>query len=353
MNLPNEGDQMYQNQPFGKVKRSAFSEFGHLPYYRNIPKDGRIAFLNPLYDDVNDDWVLLVQTSPDKFQRLKDGEPIQACYMGFHAANPIKDFEFPLGTFVIQHLSFPGVLGALFALETDLHNICAVLEKYLLIANREKVQREGMNLLLRTELEYLISAIRSIYDQLQKLSKHAASLVVNLKEPDKKLIAKLPESFADIVLYGDQFRTVQQIQEKFRLPEPLATFYATETQYFAWLREIRVSIEHHGKTIDTIFDLDEGASINIINKPWSVLPLWNELENIRNNDFGSLHAVFCYLVNQVVEMTTRYSEAFARSVDELPIAVEPGLKMYVRNHFSHHLVSIKETIKFPWERLKA
>lgn len=207
--------------------------------------------------------------------------------------------------------------------------------------------------MLRTELEYLISSIRSIYDQLQKLSKHAASLVVNLKEPDKHLIANLPESFSDIVLQSDQIRTAQQIQEKFRLPEPLAVFYASEAPHFKWLRDIRVSIEHHGKTIDTIFDLDDGAAIDTRNDPWSNLSIWQEPKFIRNNGLGSLHLVFCFLVDQVIEMTTQYVNAFIQSVNVIPEAIEPGMKIYVRNHFSNHLISLKRTLESPWERLQS
>ena len=107
---------MSKTQAYSTVMYSAFAEFSHLPYFRNIPKDGRIAFLIPLWDEENHDWVLLFPARPDKLQRLAGGEPAQSCYIGFQAADASKDFELPLGTFVIQHLSFPGVLVAFFAL---------------------------------------------------------------------------------------------------------------------------------------------------------------------------------------------------------------------------------------------
>lgn len=343
---------MKSKQPQLKVKYSAFAEFSHLPYFRNIPKDGRIAFLNPMFDEKNNDWILLFPVKPDKLQRLAVVEPILTCYMGFQPADPSKDFELPLGTFVIQHLSFPGVLGALFAIETDFHNCSAVLEKYLLVTLQDKSQRGGMSLLLRTELEYLVSTIRSIYDQMQKLSKHASALVVNLEEPGRRLIASLPDSFSDIVLHGDQLRMVEEIRDKFRLPPALADFYASEAPYFKWLRELRVAIEHHGQTISTIFDLDEGAAISIQDNPWNSLPVWDKKEYIRHDHLGSLHAVFVFLVAQAIEMTTRYINAFINSVNVIPQAIEPGMKVYIRNHFSHHLVALNNTIDSPWERLK-
>ncbi len=335
-----------------KISLSAFGEFREFPYYRNIPKDGRTIFLNPLFNHEKNDWVLLVQVNPDKLQRLMGGEPIVSCYLGFQPANPKRDFEFNLGTFIVQHVSFPGIAGPLFTLENDIHNCCAILEKFLLISNKDKSQRDGLNLLLRTELEYLIVVIRSIYDLLQKLSKNATALVREVEEPKRRVIQNLPDSFADVVLSGDQIRSTEQIQEKFRLPVPLANFYASEANHFQWLRDLRVAIEHHGQTIHSIYDLDEGVAISVRESPWNNLPIWQEPKLIRNEHLGSLRAVFIFLVSDVIEMTTRYANAFAASVP-LPPAIEPGMKLFVRNYFSHHLVNMREAIASPWERLSA
>lgn len=341
---------MNQKRSAQSIAQSAFVEFNNLPYFRNIPKDGRIIFLNPLFDDTNNDWILLYPVRPDKLQRIIGIEPKVSCYLGFRSADPKRDFELPLGTFVVQHLSFPGVTNALSTLENDFHNCSAILEKYLLISCRDKSQRDGISLLLRTELEYLISAIRSIYDLLQKLSKHASALVREVEKPHKHMIEELPNSFDDIVSYGDQLRSAQQIREKYRLPEPLANFYASEAPHFKWLRGLRVAIEHHGYTIDSIFDLDEGAAISIKDDSWSALTIWQEPGYIKNEHLGSLHAVFVFLVAQAIEMTTRYVNAFAESVSVIPQAIEPGMKLYVRNYFSHHLVALKEAMESPWER---
>jgi hypothetical protein len=341
-----------KSQSARAVSLSAFDEYHEIPYFRNVPKDGRIIFLNPLFNHEKNDWVVLVQTKPDKLQRLMGAEPIVSCYLGFQPADPKRDFEFNLGTFVIQHLSFQGVTGSLFALENDAHNCSAILEKYLLISNRDKNQRDGLNLLLRTELEYLIVVIRSFYDLLQRLSKNAASLVREVDEPRKRVIQELPDSFADVVLQSDQPRTVEQIQEKFKLPILLARFYASEAEHFKWLRELRVAIEHHGDTPPLIFDVDDGAAVDIKEYPWNGISIWNEPEFIRNERLGSLHLVFVFLINQAMEMTSRYVQAFSESIP-LPPAIESGIKVYVRNQYSHHLVNLKETMKLPWERFNS
>jgi hypothetical protein len=340
------------NRSVRRIALSAFDEFREFPYYRNVPKDDRTIFLNPLFDHERNDWVLLVQTAPDKLQRLMGGEPIVSFYLGFQPADPERDFEFDLGTFVVQHLSFQGITGSLFSLENDVHNCAAILEKYLLISNRDKKQRDGNNLLLRTELEYLVVVIRSFYDLLQKLSKNAAALVREVDEPRRRVIQDLPQSFADVVLQSDQPRTAEQIQEKFNLPPSLAGFYASEAEYFKWLRDLRVAIEHHGHTPSLIYDVDDGAAVNITEYPWNRISIWNKPEFIRNEHLGSLRLVFVFLIKQAMEMTARYAHAFAESIP-LPSAIEPGIKLYARDQFSHHLVNMQEIMDSPWERLSS
>ena len=272
-------------------------------------------------------------------------------YLGFQPADPKKDFEFSLGTFVVQHLSFGEIVNTLSTLVSDLHNCSAVLEKFLLISNQDKSLMDGKHLLLSTELEYLVIVIRSIYDLLQKLSKYAAALIRNPEKPQIRGIS-LPDSFAKIVLDGERVRSTDEIRNKFNLPESLAKFYASKAIHFKWLREFRVAIEHHGHNPPIIFDLDDGVAVSLRDYPWNTLSVWQDNQDfIRNNHLGSLHAVFVYLISEVIETTSQYSNAFSEAI-LLPPAVEPGIKFYVRNYFSHHLVDLNHTMQSPWERLK-
>jgi hypothetical protein len=325
-----------------------FEELDKLPYVKNKPTDGRSIFLRAFYDHDHDDWILYMEVEPGRLDRIVGGETVVGAYLAARPAVPGKDLDFPLGTFLTQHLSLPDVATSLDALESDFHNCSAVLEKYLLISLQPREKRDGASQLLAVELEYLITVIRSIYDLLQRLSKRATSLLKSVHEPHERIVDELPESFAKVALHGSHPRSEEDLVKRFRLPIPLAKFYIAETEHFQRLRDLRVSIEHHGQSVGPIFDLDEGMAIAVDVEPWRSLPIWCP-ELIRNQRLGSLRAVFAFLISQALEMTTRYAVAFASSVT-LPLAIGPGYRLYLRDYFSHHLVSLTATIRSPWER---
>jgi hypothetical protein len=323
------------------------SEISKLPYVKRVPTDGRIVFLLPYYDAEARDWVLNLPVAKNQLGRLAGGEPVVSSYLATRPANPSTDYPFMLGTFVAQHLSFQGVAGALSRIEADIYQFCAVLEKYHLIAEHSR-KRQFVELLYASELEYLVVLVRSVYDLLQKLSKHAAALVHSLDAPRRRLIADLPDRFSQIVLHGDQPVTAEGITKKFGLPGPLAKFYEAESARFQILRDLRDSIEHHGETIPTIFQLEEGAAVSTSEPPWSSFPIWKP-ELLHKNNLGSLRLLFAHLIAEALEMTARYTAAYATCV-AIPGALSDGIHLFLRHPFSHHLISLDRVLREPWER---
>ncbi len=323
------------------------SEIAKLPYVKRVPTDGRIVFLLPYYDADANDWVLNVPVAKDQLGRLAGGEPVVSSYLATRPANPNTDFPFILGTFVAQHLSFKGVADALSRLEGDVYQFCAVLEKYRLISEHAR-KHHVVESLYASELEYLVILIRSVYDLLQMLSKHAAALVHTLEEPRRRLIVNLPDRFSKIVLHGDELRTADEITKTFGLPGPLAQFYEAESARFQILRDLRVSIEHHGETVGTIFRFEEGAAVSTTDPPWSSFKIWKP-EQLQKNNLGSLRLLFAHLVSEALAMTTRYAAAYASCV-AVPGALSDGIYLYLRHPFSHHLMSLDRILQEPWEQ---
>lgn len=319
-----------------------------IPYVKNIPHDGRDISNHTFYDHENKDWILHLPIGKGKLARIRGGEVVVGGYLASQSENPDKDLAFPLGTFIIQHLSFRDTLSVLYSLESDFHNCSSILEKYLLISLRPKEQRSGTDLLLAGELEYLVIIIRSIYDLLQKISKSVTAIIRNLQEPYNRIVEDLPDSFAKIVISGSRSRTKDELIERYKLPLPLAKFYIAESEHFQWLRDLRVAVEHHGKSPGTIFDLEDGMAVKTDEAPWSFLPIWKP-ELIRKNSLGSLRAVFLFLVSEVLKLTTRYERAYTSCI-AIPPAIGPGYRFYIRDYFSHHLVNLTSALESPWER---
>lgn len=332
----------------GIIKTDPPEEAKKLPYVTHLPNDGRAISNHSFYDHENKDWILYLPIKNGKLARIAGGEVVTGGYLASKSANPSKDLEFPLGTFIIQHLSFRGIINLLYGVESDFHNCSSILEKYLLISLQSKEQRDGAIQLFVAELEYLVIIIRSIYDLLQKISKLAAALVRNLDEPHNRIVEELPDSFAKVVMHGSHRRSKGELIERYRLPPPLAEFYIAESEYFQWLRDLRVAIEHHGKSPGLIFNIEDGIAIKYEEAPWSFLPIWRP-ELLRPNGLGSLRAVFLYLVSEALGLTTRYVKAYASCI-AVPPAIGPGYKFYIRDYFSHHLVSLRSSLESPWER---
>jgi len=319
-----------------------------LPYVKHVPKDGRAISNYSFYDNENKDWILHLPIKQGKLARIAGGKVVVGGYLASEPEHPEQDLIFPLGTFIIQHLSFRKLINILHGLESDFHNFSSILEKYLLISLRPKEQRDGAGQLLAAELEYLIVCIRSMYDLLQKISKSAAALIRDIHEPHDRIVMDLPDSFAKIVMHGSHRRSKDELVEHYQLPPPLAEFYFKESEHFLWLRELRVAIEHHGKSPGMIFDIEDGMAIKADEKPWPFLPIWKP-KLLGAKELGSLRAVFLYLVSQALELTTRYTRTYLSCI-AVPPAIGHGYNFYVRDYFSHHLVSLTASLKHPWER---
>lgn len=324
-------------------------EIAKVPYISHIPNDGRTIFLLPYFDHGDRDWHLYMEVKPGELGRVAGGESVVGTYFSSKPVDPKRDIYFPLATLIVQHLSFPILAGSLHALELDFHNFAAILEKFLVISLQPKPKRNGASLLVSTELEYLIIVIRSVYDLLQKLAKYASALIKTVETPHKPMVKELPDSFARIALDGDRLRSQDEIMSHYQLPSPLACFYAEEALYFKHLRDLRIAIEHHGKSQRLIFDLNDGMAVSIEESPWSMFPIWKQ-EMLRNNKLGPLRAIFAHLILHTIEMTTRYATAY-KSCISVPEAIAPGNYLYLRNYFSSHLVNLKDTISNPWERV--
>lgn len=157
----------------------------------------------------------------------------------------------------------------------------------------------------------------------------------------------MPESFATMALKGDQPLAAQALEENYRLPAPIASFYAGEALRFKHLRDLRVGLEHHGESLPTIFCIESGHAVRYDESPWKEFAPW-EPKHIRLDRFGSLRGLFSRIAGDATELPTRFLRAFT-SV----IAVQPPLsratQLYLRHPFGSYLVSLPQVQGKPWE----
>lgn len=323
------------------------NELLKLPYVSFIPGDGRTVALTSYYEADAQDWHLYAPYKQGQLIRLKGGEVIKGSYIATEPALG-HDVEFPFGTMVLQHMSFPNLLAASGKITHYILQLAAIRESYELGAvPLTHSSGSKASELANAALEYLIIVIRSVYDLLQKFIKASADMVVYLDGSNRRVINKLPDSFAKIPLEADELRTADEIKTKFSLPEPLSAFFAAEGAHFKHIRDLRVSIEHHGNKLPTIFSHDKGLAVPYEEAPWRAFDVWNE-ESTTDDKWGSLRALIAWLSSQVIDCTTRYSEAFLNSV-KVPSEMSPGNRVFLRHPFGARLSDASAVLADPWD----
>lgn len=330
---------MGERKPIENSKK----EFKKLPYVTQPPDDGRKVFLHPYYDDQEGDWKLFLPVE-GKFQRIKDGEPVVSCYF-VRAQVESGDIFLPLGTLIAKHMSYPGVTGAWFNIVDKISQFASLLEQYNILT--EHRSSNGV-VMLRNELDYLLRLIRSFYDEMQRLIKNSAKLLVDANDRQKSLVQELPNSFADIVLYNKQIVSKGKLKADYGLFEPLLSFYLKEAQQFKILKDARDGLTHHGDQLPNIFDLEDGAAIVVSEEPWDKFSFCSS-DQLKENGLGPLRGLFYHLVKQVLGIKSRFGKAFTSRIGFRASPIDKNLSLYLRHPFGKHLNSLEDVLADPWE----
>ena len=315
------------------------------PYVQHVPTDGRQVLLAPYWQEDIGEWIFYVEVAPGQLGPLMGGAPVRADYLGRVAADPLTDFEVPLSTLIVRHLSFPPVMDALHALETDIHLFCDILAKYELISARAKEDHFAVHL-AASEVEFLIRVLRSVYDILQRVVREVSSLLVT-PNTNKKVMQELPRSFADVALKSAKPCELGELVTKFGMVPALAAFYVAEAPFFMLLREIRNAIDHYGRDIRLVFDLPNGLAVRVDDQPWRDLAIWNV--PLAHNRLGPLRLVVAYLVSHVLGAIRRFAAVFEGPEFILPPPIG-DFRVFLKNPYGRNVVRLPDMIKQPWDQ---
>lgn len=123
-------------------------------------------------------------------------------------------------------------------------NLTAVLSKVQLLHSSREAVGNGIKRMITTEIEYLFSVCRSVFDLLQEV---ISRLWASIKLTDASINKKpLKSSFNDMVTYRGEPATLETLQSHFGLPVPLANVYLDFAEFFADLRSIRDNLMQVG-----------------------------------------------------------------------------------------------------------
>jgi hypothetical protein len=217
----------------------------------------RTVNLMPLWD--GSQWSLWIPTGTGLFEM----HPVDTSvidYVAKTAARP-TDLWIPFVDLMWQRASWPEICHHISAIRDDFHNMATSVAKIRhFFATRARIPRDALSYFVATELEYILTLCRSVFDLLHEAISiiwNERVLLLDEKAEQKRKRHQLTPKLSKLVL-----RTQIEIESDYGLPPILAEQYAKLASFFLGLRSTRDNIVHHGHSSPTIFVTQKGFCID-------------------------------------------------------------------------------------------
>lgn len=308
-----------------------------IPYIDKDQLQGR--FISTMHFYHGGRWELYVDIG-DRLLPI-DARPAEAFYFAKEEEKD-TDLYFHFLDFIAQHACFYGMDKPILGLRDDLFNLSASVAKIEhLHATREAI-KSGVSRMVATEIEYIYSVCRSMFDLLQEISSKlwAASILVDAEaEAARRRKKPLPETFSK-VLYAkdDQIRTPEEIEARFGIPRLWAEYYVGHAAFFTGLRKFRDGIIHAGSQLDYVFDTEHGFLVGKKQRPFAGFDIWAADEHYDNDTVPLMPAL-----GQVILQTILSCEDFSHMIVNafaFPPPIVPGMKFFMRGYFDKSFGSL-------------
>lgn len=277
------------------------------------------------------DWHAFVPIEGDRKVIRTKAWPAEATYYGTHPESP-TDLTTDFLQFFGQRANFTVVKQHYSAILEHIQSIATSLYK---LEALHAIKHPGSSRLATTEIEYLLTVCRSIFDHLQEaLAKLWETVQLNGAITKKQ---GLPKSFAKMVEAGNRRQTAADLSARYALPVDIASGYVRHAEMFLRIREFRNRFIHGGRPTDTIFKGETEYQVRRHFGPFRDLDIWDEAE-VEPNEIVPLKPILA----QIVHGTFYACEDFARTWSNYiqhPPATAPNMQLFVRGYFNVHLIS--------------
>jgi hypothetical protein len=281
----------------------------------------------------------------NRLVKMKDAQPVEALYF---AREQIGKHDIYLRFFnlIVKYLYYPEIVHYENSILDDLNNLGASLDKLEVLYNvwadnHDTVSRRFIS----TELEFIFSTCRSMFDLLQKITKKFWERCEFSDESKEK--KTLPDSFAKMVIESNRLVDSEKISARYKIPPILAGFYEKHGEFFNWLRGYRNSISHHGKSFEIVVITERGFSLSTEKPPFSSLEIWDESNTLQNN-LGSVRSAVAYVILETLQALEGFTSAITK-ITKLPPDIAPNFAVFVRGKHTRALIQSTSYIHDnPW-----
>lgn len=301
------------------------SKLSIIPYLDIRNLQGRFISTLLFYDAGS--WRMWISAG-DQLVEIK-AWPAESFYFAVEPESP-TDIYFHFLDFIAQRASFSKLQKPILGLRDDVFNLSASLAKISHLNTTSEIIGLGASRMAVTEIEYLFSVCRSVFDLLQEI---ASGLWEAIKLHDSSVNKKpLKETFSKMVIFQGRASTEQELIERFGLPKPLAAYYARNAGFFMTLREFRDNIIHRGSQVQTIFSGETEFLIQQSLKPFSDMAIWSEEEK-QPNDLVPLFPALCVVVQKTLSACEDFSSTIEQVI-QFPPQIAPNMRFFMRGYFN-------------------
>ncbi|MGF6571593.1 hypothetical protein ABH945_003714 [Paraburkholderia sp. GAS333] len=307
------------------------SHLSVIPYLDMSSVDGR--FISSATFFAEGQWRMWVPAE-DRFLELKIVEPVEMFYWS-KAPQSNHDVYIQLLDFVAQQAALPGLEHAVTGMMDDVLNMTILPAKIdVLHASRNSVG-SGIRRMVTTEVEYLFSLCRSLFDLLQEI---IAGVWKTVMLHDKTVVKRpLKGSFREMVVFEGKPVTSQLLESRFGLPTLIAQTYVGASRFFLDLKTMRDNLVHHGSQVQTIFDGEDGFLIAGHLRPFASIAIWQEEEKQPNNLVPLLPALTT-MIYGTLAVCGAFSHAMEQTIG-CPPPLVPGMKLFLRCPLSERFLA--------------
>ncbi len=316
--------------------RVDISELSKIPYLDLEHLQGRIITTTSFF--VDGEWNFWLPTAQGLIRT--QCSPREADYFG-NTAEKSADTYLAFLDFIAQRCSWPDVIRPLRGLQQDFLNICASIKKFNILFEQSARLRTATSRLVVTELEYIFTICRSVFDLLQEIIavQWQSFCLVDTTITKKQLKKK----FSDMVISSGRLRSEDDLVNCFHIPRPLAAFYVRSGPFFEVLRTFRDRFVHGGTTPELVFVTERGFAVPRNTDPFCSFNVWTQ-EHMLPNNLCSLRPVIGHIVIETLRVCEDYA-ATIQSIIEFPPPIAPNMHLFIRGHFNDSLSECLDAVE--------
>jgi len=309
-----------------------------LPYLDVDALGGRTLKLMPLWDGTS--WKMWADTDYDLIE-LKIVDTLESDYVA-HTAAKESDLFIPFIHLMWQRLSYTEIAPLISAISDDFHSMGTSVAKLRFFANSSPGIHGQLHRFASTELEYLVTLARGVFDLVQEIISWIWKHRVRMVDPEEEKFRAsqtLPETFSKLVLVEKaRLRTGEEIQARFGLPKLLADEYGSIAPFFASIRTVRDRIVHGGGGFNGIFETERGFCVDPKRAPFNSFPGWLPCHYYNQNIVSILPWV-AYVILQTIDTCNRLVDCFCQ-IMQPPREIAPGYTIFVRGPHNQAIVDL-------------